>query len=197
MEKARETFSKYDIDKDGKVSSVELKENLMKILADICSPEEAETRAKEVLSIVDADGDGHITFIEFIKGFDAWMQVEEAASDRKLLTTEYEKVKKELLASITRRKQVEDEVSRQREKVDWLRAKYSELYAKRLKLERDIGDSMNQKKDQPPHPIQSQLREDYNELDLLQLVGLPSKEFYANLQAYLSIVTFPNEIKIT
>ena len=68
MAEARATFSKYDVDGDGTVSSKELFVILKNLLIDLHSDYEAEKQAKELMGIIDADGDGNITFIEFVKG---------------------------------------------------------------------------------------------------------------------------------
>jgi Ca2+-binding EF-hand superfamily protein len=58
MEKARETFSKYDEDNDGRIPSHELHVKYAGLLAEICSAEEANKRATSLLKFIDADGDG-------------------------------------------------------------------------------------------------------------------------------------------
>ncbi len=50
MDKARETFYKYDKDKDGSVSSGELYDILKGHLIGLCSVEEAETKSTNFMS---------------------------------------------------------------------------------------------------------------------------------------------------
>jgi Ca2+-binding EF-hand superfamily protein len=60
MAKARQTFSKYDIDGDGTVSSSELFNILKNLLLELHAEYEAHKQATDLMAIIDADGDGSI-----------------------------------------------------------------------------------------------------------------------------------------
>ena len=92
---ARTIFSKYDKDNDGQVTSEELFIALQTLLEPLCeSPSIAHHKAKDLMSIIDADGDGNITFIEFLKGYHFWSEVEQASAAREKIVTEMEKLQK-------------------------------------------------------------------------------------------------------
>lgn len=96
IEKARHTFSKYDEDRDGQISSQELRFILSGLLEGLCSVSQAEEKAEMLMGIIDADGDGNITFMEFLKGYSLWSTVEAAEDVRRDLLEQIAKLKRTL-----------------------------------------------------------------------------------------------------
>lgn len=107
MEKARETFSKYDQDKDGQIPFQELREVLYNLLETLCPEHECEAKATELMDIIDADGDGTITYMEFLKGYDRWAEVEAAHETKVEMEQQISALKRQLYQTKAAKEQKE------------------------------------------------------------------------------------------
>lgn len=189
MQKARETFRKYDIDGDGTVTSEELYRILKGMMENLHTPEDAETRARTIMNIIDADGDGNITFIEYIKGYDLWSDVENAFLEAKVDYREQaETARKQLEDLAGRQKQAEADQAAARDHLSRVQHDCAEWTQQRVALERKIA-AILAGKEEPTSAKTEELRADlsdtYSLLTTHGLVEAHSSSFHNKLQTFL------------
>jgi len=192
MAKARETFSKYDSDGDGTISSKELFDILKGLLLSLHSEYESEKQATYLMSIIDADGDGNITFIEFLKGYEQWIQLEEANNLKKQIEKEMESIKNKMEVISKKKKEIGKYSNKLEEEFDRLQAQLETETASRVKLERELCHLWSEDETIEESKVHAELRQAYDDLNHLSLLDLTSREFYTRMQFFISTSTIKN-----
>jgi hypothetical protein len=130
----------------------------------------------------------NITFIEFVKGYELWVQLEEANTSKKQMQDDINDMKIQVTEFGSKAKEVAKHSSQLKDEVDRLKALLESETESRIKLERAIAASYGDTEEivDDRSKQQLELRDVYDELSTLSLLNMRSREFYCKTQVFLS-----------